>query len=308
MKNSLDNYLIKGRLAEDGQTMDFPILEDGNLVPLFRAGYHVHDDSRKDYHINENLVYLALPSGTSLEIGEKEIPIPFKVKGEIVDIKKFRMSPYSINTDGVTLAKIHPNTRYRVRADIGTSYHSFEMLRTPESYKNPNEMHLDFMLLPDSEKNKLEKNNAMSEWTALERGSRVIKLPGVVLYSENGAFRIPGWLAKEFNGSPEFGFAYAPFKEPRKGEVLHYHQEVMEPYMGLEGRIPLFVAMPDGSDRFNFIDKNGNKAFYNGEVFEIGKGDVLLPLSKIPHTIVFDERANFPFTQYCINYASKPLN
>ncbi|MGV8141823.1 MAG: hypothetical protein ACP5NW_05265, partial [Candidatus Woesearchaeota archaeon] len=46
----------------------------------------------------------------------------------------------------------------------------------------------------------------------------------------------------------------------------------------------------------------------NGEVFEIGKGDVLLPLSKIPHTIVFDERANFPFTQYCINYASKPLN
>jgi len=59
---------------------------------------------------------------------------------------------------------------------------------------------------------------------------------------------------------------------------------------------------------FRMTNLSGEQALYKGEVFEIGKGDVLLPLPKVPHTIVFDERAQFPFTQYCINYAAKPLN
>jgi len=246
MKNSLDNYLIKGRLAEDGQTMAFPILDEkGNLNPHIRAEYHVHTAPKKYYDVSGVLLYLALPSKTTLKIGETLIPIPFKVKGEIQDVKTFKMSPYSITTEGFTLAKLHPYTPYRIRASDGTSYHSFEMLGTPDSYY-ADEMHFDFNLLPNDEKNKLNKSNAMSDWASIERGSRVITLPGVILYSQNCAFRIPGWIAKEFNGSPEFGFAYSPFKEPRKGEVLHYHQEIMEPYLGIEGRVPLFVAMPDG--------------------------------------------------------------
>ncbi len=301
--------MLKSRLAEDGQTMDFPVLENGSLRPLFRAGYHVYTEQpQRDYRVSENLVYFALPSGTVLEVGEMEVPVPFKQKGEVKDVKRFKLSPYSVTTDGLTLVKIHPRTPYKLKASDGTAYHSFEMLETPVSYRNHNEMYFDFVLLPDSEKSKLDKSNAISEWAMLERGSKVIRLPRVVLFSENCAFRIPGWLAKEFNGSPEFGFSYSPFTEPRKGEVLHYHQEIMEPYLGIEGRVPLFIVTEDGSETFTCKDLEDTERTYKGEVFEIGKGDVILPLPKVFHKILFDDRAQFPFTQYCINYSSKPLN
>lgn len=307
MTDSIDKYVITGRLDEDGQAMDFPVLENGNLRPLFRAVYHVHPKNAKEYGTSKNLVYLALPSETTLEIGEMEVPIPFKQKGEVKDIKRFKLSPYAITTEGWALAKIHPRTPYKLKAKDGTTYHSFEMLETPASYRNPDEMHFDFVLLPESEKGKLDKGNAISEWAMMERGSRVIRMPGVVLFPENCAFRIPGWQAGEFNGSPELRFAYAPFTEPRMGEVLHYHQEIMEPYLGLGGRAPIFIRMEKGSQTFTFKDLEGNKRIHKGEIFEIGKGDVLLPLPNVARTILFDD-AQFPYEHYNMNYAARPLN
>lgn len=308
MLDSTDKYFITGNLAEDGQILDLPVLKSGELKSSFRGGYHIHTMSQKDYLLSENLTYLTLSSRVELEVGETVIPIPFKIKGEIKDVKIFKLSPYSVTTNGLTLVKIHPRIPYRLKASDGTPYHSFEMLQTPDFYRNPNEMHSDFILLPDKEKSKLNKINNISEWAMLERNSRVIRFPGIVLFSENCSLRIPGWLAKEFNGSPEFGFAYSPCIEPRKDEVLHYHQEIMEPYLGIKGRTPIFIATEEGSETLTITDLKGKSQDFKGEIFEIGKGDVLIPLPKTPHKILFDKRASLPFTFYCINYAIKPLN
>ncbi len=303
----MPQYYIKGRLAEDGQTMDFPVLRDTVLHPMFRARYHVHTKHPRDYTVSNNLVYLALPTGTILELGRRDVPVPFKDReGKVVDVRRFQIiSPTTIRTGGLTLAKIHAGTPYQLRADFGTPYHSFEMLETPAKYKDPNEEAFDFVMLPEAEKSKLEKPNAISEWVMLERGSRVIKLPGAVLFPDYCAYRLPGWLAKEFNGSPEFGFSHAEFKEPRKGEVLHSHHEIMEPYMCLDGVEPLFVAMDGGSTKL--VAQDGKNTEYSGEVLELKAGDVVIPLPHVAHKIVYDG-AKFPFTHYCPNYAAIGLD
>ncbi|MFH0949482.1 MAG: hypothetical protein V1802_03265 [Candidatus Aenigmatarchaeota archaeon] len=295
----MQRYVIKRRLAEDGQTMDFPVLnEEGSEKPTFRARYNVHTKPQREYNFGDNLIYLAVPSGTTLEFGEREIPIPFKQEGNNKDIKRFKVSPFFLTTDGFTLAKIHPKTPYRMKAKDGTPYHSFEMMETPKSYRSPDEMAFDFVYA--------DEQNGLA---AIERGSRIIKFPGVVLFSENSTCRIPGWLAKEFNGSPEFGFAYCPYKEPKKdGELLHFHQAVMEPYLGTEGNVPLFVAMEDGSEKLDVTDQEGIKKTYRGEILQIRKGDVLIPLPKIPHKLLIDDMTPFSFKLYIINYASKNLN
>jgi hypothetical protein len=284
---------VKGELKEDGQTLDFPILRDGILIPTFRAAYHIHTGSQTGHNVNKNLLYLALPSGIELELGEFSIPISREVKGETVDVKTLRFPDQRVITDGVCVAKINPGVPYKINAPDGTAYHSFEMLETPDSYRNPN--HSNFVTLPNGE-------------IICERYDKIIKMAGAMIYPESCAFRIPGWLAKEFNGSPEFGFAYSPFKEPRKGEVLHYHQEIMEPYLGLEGTIPLFIATEDGREPLEAADLEGITKTYLGEIVEISKGDVVLPLPGVEHKILFNEKTKFPFTQYCMNYASKPLN
>ena len=288
-------YVLKGRLAEDGQTMSFPILRDGELRPWFRADYHVYG-RLQNYNTNANLLYLAVPENVTIEAGERTVPVPFKQKGQIVDVRRITVSGPSYRTDGLTLVKIHPNIPVKLTAPGGTPYHSFEMLETPASYRNPDEMHQDFIV-------KDEKSGLL----VAERGNRILTSPGLILYPDYCAFRLPGWLAKEFNGSPEFGFSYSEFKEARPGEVLHSHQKIMEPYIGLNGNIPLFVSLEDGSERMEFADPQGVKREYRGEMFNIGKGDVVLPLPYVPHRIVFDDRAQFPFTQYCINYAAEGL-
>jgi hypothetical protein len=290
---------VKGELKEDGQTLDFPILRDGILTPAFRAGYHVQGGSKKDYEVSEDLLYLALPSGIKLELEEIIVPAALEVNGEITDVKKFMIPHQEKDTTELSIAKINPGMHYRLsRADDTKAhgdilYHSFEMLETPDCYKNPD--YSDFVTLPDGS-------------MLFERPEQITKMTGAMIFPKSCAFRIPGWLTGYFNGSPEFGFAYSPFKEPRKGEVLHYHQEIMEPYMGIEGRTPLFIETEEGSDKLETTDLEGKISVRKGEMIEMGKGDVMIPLPRTAHRILFDERTNFPFTQYCINYAAKHLN
>jgi|GEM_PF-5889778 len=149
-----------------------------------------------------------------------------------------------------------------------------------------------------------------------ERGNRVIQLPGAMIFPDYCASRLPGWIAKEFNGSPEFGFALGEFTGPRPGEVLHYHggardavgDGIMEPYLGREGELRLFVGIEGGSERLVINDKQtGLPTEYRGEILPIGEGDVVIPRMGVRHRIVFDG-ARFPFYQYCINYADKTLD
>lgn len=276
--------------------MDFPVLDNGHLRPWFRAEYHVGSDEPKNYDVNPYLRYFAVPKGFEIEAGERVVPVPFREKGLLKDVRRIRTSGPKYETAGLTLVKVHPGVPIKIKAPSGSAYHTFEMLDTPASYYNPLEMHQDFVV-------KDEKSGLV----VAERQNRLLTAPGIIFYPDYCAFRLPGWLAKEFNGSPEFGFAYSQFSEARPGEVLHSHQEIMEPYIGLDGRIPLFVEVPDGDDRMKVTDTHGVEKEYTGHLYNIEKGEVLLPMPFVPHRIVFDERAQFPFTQYCINYAAKGL-
>lgn len=287
---------LKGRLAEDGQTMDFPVVTAGGLKPWFRAGYQVSMPKR-EYTLHDNLIYLAVPDRTLLEFHQQDLPIPFIQKGQIKDVRRFKMAPTSLVTQGLSLVKIPPHTPYKLWAPDGIPYHSFEMLETPESYRNPDRMHFDFVWQ--------DEQNGLA---LVERGDRVLRVGRVTIFPDYCAYRLPGWLAKEFNGSPEFGFSFSRFTEPRSGEVLHSHQEIMEPYIGLEGDVPLFVEIDGGNETLKVIDTFGAEKEYRGDVINIGKGDVVLPLPFVPHRILFDERAKFPFTQYCINYSARGLD
>lgn len=284
---------IRGRLGEDGERMVFPALENGVLKPVYGAIYHIHTKPQADYNAFGNLIYLALPSGVTLELGPREVSVPFRQKGQITDVKRFRVGPSEITTDGTTLAKIHPGTPYKIKAKDGTPYHYFEWLKTPEQYRNPEERMFDFVYQDEG------KGLAF-----IERGDRIVVLPGVLLFSENSAFRKPGWLAKWFNGSPEFGFAYSPFKEPDKNEALHYHQRVMEPYMGADGVARLFLAIQEGSDNLDFVNREGRQETVRGEILELRKGDVVIPMPEIKHKLVFD---TVPFTIFCVNYTDGTL-
>lgn len=294
----MTEYLIQGHLAENSQTMDFPAMIDGQLKPWFRAGYHEMGAMRKGYYRHDkDLVYLAVPKETLLEFDEQRLPVPFIEKGAVKDVRQIKLSPTSLITDGVTLVKMPPNTGFKVKGNHGDHFHSFQWLETPDSYRDPSRMHFDFVYKDEP-----------SGLNFAERGDRIIRIGKVIIFPDYCAYRLPGWLAKEFNGSPEFGFAYSRFTEPRPGEILHSHQEVMEPYIGLEGDIPLFVEMEGGSETLSVKDTFGADKEYRGEVVNIGKGDVVLPLPFVPHRILFDERAKFPFTQYCINYSARGLD
>jgi len=302
--------IVTGKLAEDGQQMDFPyVAEDGSLKPLFRAMYNVYQKgfASGGYEMfTDRLVYLALPAGVTLEFQEYGIPVPFKDRdGKVLDVKGIKMSSFSITTGhDTTLAKIHPHVPFRVNAGDGTAYFSFEMLGAPAKYRDAQEVGFDFSFLPSEEKAKLRKDLAMSDWAQVERPTRVIKLPGAVIFPDYCAFRLPGWIAKEFNGSPEFGFAVGDAKEPRKGEQLHHHNgEIMEPYIGREGVIGLFVAMEGGSETYKANDEAGTE--YRGEIFEVKKGDVVIPMPEVPHRIL-NEKSTFPYAQFTVNYAAKP--
>lgn len=287
---------VKGRLAEDGQTMDFPVLTGQGLKPWFRAGYHA-SRTRQDYNRHGNLMYLALPGGTLIEFDEQEIPVPFVQKGEIKDVRRLSLSSAALRTHGLSLVKVPPGTGYKVKSPDGTFYHAFEMLETPESYRNPDRMHFDFVYQDEP-----------SGLNFAERGDRIIRIGGVTVYPDYCAFRLPGWLAKEFNGSPEFGFSFSRFTEPRPGEILHAHQEIMEPYIGLEGDVPLFVEIDGGDETLKVVDTFGAEKTYRGEIVNIREGDVIIPLPFVPHRILFGEKALFPFTQYCINYSERGLD
>lgn len=270
---------VAGRLSEDGQQFDLPIIVNGEQKPFFRAGYHIHKVGQpsREYQHSKNLTYLAVPTKTKLHFQSRNIPIPFRDKtGEKKDLQMFSMSSFSIRTHGrTTLAKIHPYVMFRVQAEDGTPYHSFEWLDTPEDYKPANEEHFD-PVYTDEKKG----------LNVMERGSRVIRLPGVTIYPEFCAFRIPGWQAKEFNGSPEFGFAYSPFEEPRKEEALHLHKHIFEPQIGLSGNMGLFVGIDDGSEKITITDVDGPERDVRGEIVEIKKGDIVITMPHAPPHII----------------------
>jgi mannose-6-phosphate isomerase-like protein (cupin superfamily) len=259
----------------------------------------------------ENIAYFAVRGETRVDIEYlKKVPIPFKEKCRVADVKEFGFDKISFWTpDGVTLVKVHPGIDVTILSE--QPYHSFEVLDTPDRYRNEQEVAEDFLynptkatLTPEGAENGVKH---FPESLALrERGNRIIQLPGAIVYPDYCAARIPGWMAKEFNGSPEFGFAYSPFSEPRSGEVLHAHQEIMEPYIGLEGELPLFVAIKDGSETLTVNDGDAKRS-YRGEIIPVRAGDVVLPLPNTPHRVQFDG-AKFPFTMYCVNYAPQTLD
>lgn len=303
---------IKGRLAEDGQTMEFPAIDkDGSLLSMFKASYHVGRNQPTFYGLFE-LSYFVVPEGTRLDIVNAcGVSVPFKEKGEVKDVRRFKIDPITVTTAGTTLVKVHPKTAARIQVPDGQPMYAFQMGIgfTPKIYENLDEMAFDFALLPDSEKAKLAKPNQMSEWAMIERGSRVIKLPGAVLFPDYCAFRLPGWIAKEFNGSPEFGFAIGDAKEPRKGEQLHHHafdadNLVMEPYIGRQGVIRIFAGVEGGSETYRYKDMQGNGKECKGEILEVREGDVFIPMPDVPHRIIY-EGSQFPFAQYTINYAAR---
>ena len=291
----MDPY-IKGRLAEDGQTMDFPIvdLEAGTLKPFIKAGYHVHTVPAKDYEVLDNLLYLAVPKGTIFDFGERIIPIPLKDSaGNIIDKIHYTGSSY-INCNGFTVAKIHPGTPFKVKMPDRTSYHSFEILETPLKYKNIGEMALDYVQEDD-------------HTVVCERMNRIISLPGVILYPDYSARHIPGWLCRASKGSPELGFGYSLNKEPRPGEILHYHRQIMEPTINVDGKIKLFLAGRDGSDTIKIRGFDGNLQDQKGEILTLQEGDVIIPMPLTRHKILYDGFV-VPQTYYTINYARQGLD
>ena len=293
---TMTEYVIKGRLAEDGQKMILPAIENESKCK-FMASYHVYKRGAKiDPQPYKNLIYIALPENSTLHFGGREIPIPFISEGKIEDIRRFRISDFSIDTNGMTLAKIYPNTPFSIETRDGNPFYIFQMIDTPDSYRNGDEMPFGFV--HEDKKDGLVK---------MERGNRIITLPGAIIYPKNCSYRIPGWLAKEFNGSPEFGFAYSPFTEARKGEFLHHNTEIMEPYMGIDGIGKLFVEADGGGYELEYNTTEGTKDKKKGELLELKKGDVLLPMPGVNHKFVFEEM-QFPFTQFTINYASRLLN
>ncbi|MBI4162685.1 MAG: hypothetical protein HY513_03300 [Candidatus Aenigmarchaeota archaeon] len=309
--SNLSDYVIQGRLGEDGQEMDFPALRSDVYVSWFKARAHVftykgrHSDEQKT-----NLVYYALPrNGRSVvRTGPLDITIPFKVEGKVTGFRTYKSGVHEIETEGVCLVKIHPGVPHSVRMVDGALYHSFEMLQTPDSYYDL-PMKNDFVQLPDGEKQKLGKEAAKSDWVQMERGDRLIKFPGGLLFPDFCAYRLPGWLAGPFNGSPKFMFAYGEMREPRKGELLHRHTNVMEPYIGLSGTARLFVGVPEGSDTYSATNqKSSLPTIYPGEVLELKQGDVLLPMPGIPHRFLFDNRTKYPFENYTINYAERGMD
>ncbi len=284
---------IRQRLAEDGQTMEFPVLKDGKLKPSFRARYNACTNS-KQYDSSPNLVYLALPDESTIYIEDTRFSIPFIQKGEIKKLQHLTAKTELRVQGGISLVKIYPGVPYRVKTLIdGWPYHSFEWLETPDSYRDSGRLPQDFVYVD-------EKNGL----AFIERQERIVKFPGGLLFPENCAFRIPGWLAKWFNGSAELGFAYSPFKEPDKNEALHYHRNVMEPYMSVDGVARLFLATQDGSEKLNYVNKEGRQETVRGEILELSKGDIVIPFPETMHKLVFDR---LPFAIYCVNYTDGPL-
>ena len=90
----------------------------------------------------------------------------------------------------------------------------------------------------------------------------------------------------------------------------------MEPYIMTEGTARFFVEVDGGGATYQANDNDGNsfaglvgrRTEYKGEILELGKGDVLLPMPMVAHRALFDDQTRFPFTYYCVNYAEKPLN
>ncbi|HLD85214.1 MAG TPA: hypothetical protein VI968_01530 [archaeon] len=297
MQNS-SGYVLQGTLAEDGEEMDFPLVKDGTSTPWVKARAHQYADFRSTPResMSENLMFFALPSSSLITIGQREIPVPFIEDGSVKDVKRFKSLGYSLMTDGMCFVKIHPFTPYRIRGQYGELYHSFEMLETSDNYKKSHSMHFDPIYEDE------RKGLAVEE-----RGERIITMPGVRIFPANCAYRLPGWIAGHFNGSPEFAFAFSEFNGPRKGEVLHSHTEIMEPYIGMSGTARLFVEIPEGDEIYMAQRHDGSQMQFKGTIFELGVNDVLLPMPGVAHRFLFDDKTVYPNTACAINYASVGL-
>ena len=283
----LSDYVIMGQLKEHGQTMDWPILVGTARHQKFVAQFH--NNGERLSGVAEKLTYVAVRDNGQMTLANDNLPVTLKNEGT----RRYK-SHSTIENDGVCLVKIHPGTEYGF-SPRNRGIHIFTMQDTPSKYLDADAMGDDFVA------------NEKGTQSARERGNKIIHAPGALIFPDYGAFRIPGWIAKEFNGSPEFGFSYSPFTGPRSGEVLHAHREIMEPYIGLEGVLPLFIEIAGGREELT-ITNGENKEMRYGEIIRIKPGDVALPLPGVPHKLVFDERGSFPFTMYCPNYAPQNLD
>ncbi|MBI4896649.1 MAG: hypothetical protein HY832_03835 [Candidatus Aenigmarchaeota archaeon] len=198
--------------------------------------------------------------------------------------------------DGTCLAKIHPGTPFSIVAGDGAVYHTYELLETPEHYSDSRHMAPDFVDLDR------EKGHVL-----MERQEKIIKIPGGLVFSDHGAWKKPGWMANEYCGSPEMRyFALRDCRSSRSGEVLHYHGYEMEPYIGLEGEVRLFVSVDDGYEMLAFRNREGVSETIRGEVVPIKSGDVVIPLPRVRHRILF-EQMSYPISMDCINYSAHGL-
>lgn len=283
----------RGRLAEDGQTMVLPAYNGGEETPYALACYHAFISRRKGFDTADKLTYAAVPTDTTLEFGEREANIPFIQGGEVKDMRKIRVGRFQLTTHGdMTVIKIHPGVSFRISSRDGTGYHTFKILDTPEKYTKGFEV-FD-AVCPD-------------ERTALmERGERILRFPGATVYPDYCAFRLPGWLAKEFNGSPELGVGYSIFTVPRPGEALHHHDQTAEPQIVLRGKLRLFAERGGGEDAYEYVGKSG-KRVARGDIFDMAKGDVAVFPVGVNHRILF-EGAETNTEWITLNYSSEGLD
>ena len=195
--------LLEGMLKEEGETFTLPYVENGEMKDYARIRLEVYRKGKEKYEAPENLLYVTLPPGTSLELGEYE-----------------NSAPFTLATGEFAVARIKKGRPYKVRLPRdGTRYHTIEMLREFES-----ELF----------------DEGIEKW---ERREKLFILPGATVYPESCAQKIPGWIAGWWNGSPELHFAYSKYEGPRKEEKTHSHRKIIEPYMGISGEGRLLVRI-----------------------------------------------------------------
>lgn len=289
--------LIFGKFRSEGHVETWPIYENGQSRDALKVTYGKTDPVScwRPIFSSGNMSYVLMPPHSHLQILDQTLSIPFVDGGQVKDVRKINVGPMRIeNGEGYSVAKIHRHRRFSIDStDIERAFYVFEILQVPERSQGPGE-HFD--LVYADEKKTLAR---------IERGDRVVPFPGGVLYPDYCAFRLPGWLCKEFNGSPELGVAYSRFLGPRKGEVLHAHTELVEPYIVLEGEMPFFIETENGTERYvarKTVEGQVIETEKRGERLVLTRGDFIVPSPHTAHRILTDS-ARYPFTQVTLNYS-----
>lgn len=296
---------LEAKINED-TIIELPVFYDGQLDAGIKAYNIRHTDSEFDKpKTNKNLIYLAFDNSITIEIFQKT---PITVKGQTVNYETSQM----IKTDGFSLFKLHPGTKFRIFAETGISYDAYEILNTPKKYSDKDNHAVDFV-------------STGKDQYQVERLERLIQIAGGgLVYSQNSGFSAPPtWLAKEFNGSPEFGFALSPFdkasaEKRNTAEVMHQHLSLDAKLENEElhkvGLTEVYRGKGPGVGRLFVADENGAEVYksrdgkeYKGKIIEITDGKMAIITPNTPHRLLFD-KSDLPFTCYVLNFAHCPLN